>query len=66
VTERSPIVTENAQEDLRFQSGSVAADRVRAALCVPLLGEGDRVEGVLYVDSLTGARAFTEEEAALS
>ena len=65
VAERSPIVTENAQEDLRFQSGSVAADRVRAALCVPLLGEGDRVEGVLYVDSLTGSRGFTEEEAAL-
>lgn len=65
VAERSPIVTENAQEDLRFQSGSVATDRVRAALCVPLLGDGDRVEGVLYVDSLTGSRGFTEEEAAL-
>ncbi|HSE53559.1 MAG TPA: adenylate/guanylate cyclase domain-containing protein [Gemmatimonadales bacterium] len=65
VAERSPIVTENAQEDRRFQSGSVATDRVRAALCVPLLGDGERVEGVLYVDSLTGPRAFTEEEAAL-
>jgi adenylate cyclase len=65
VAERAPIVTENAQEDLRFQSGSVAADRVRAALCVPLLGDGERVEGVLYVDSLTGPRGFTEEEAAL-
>jgi adenylate cyclase len=65
VAERSPIVTENAQEDQRFQSGSVAADRVRAALCVPLLGAGEQVEGVLYVDSLTAPRAFTEEEAAL-
>ena len=65
VAERSPIVTENAQEDQRFQSGSVAADRVRAALCVPLLGGGDQVEGVLYVDSLTAPRGFTEEEAAL-
>ena len=65
VAERAAIVTENAQKDQRFQSGSVAADRVRAALCVPLLGQGGQVEGVLYVDSLTASRAFTEEEAAL-
>ena len=65
VAERSPVVTENAQEDHRFQSGSVAANRVRAALCVPLLGTGEQVEGVLYVDSITALRAFTEEEAAL-
>ncbi len=65
VAERAPIVTENAQEDRRFQSGSVVADQVRAALCVPLLTDRESVVGVLYVDSLTATRPFSEEEAAL-
>jgi adenylate cyclase len=63
--ERVPIVTENAQTDERFQSGSVAADQVRAALCVPLLTDQGAVLGALYVDSLTATRPFSEEEAAL-
>lgn len=63
--ERAPIVTENAQQDARFQSGSVVADQVRAALCVPLLTDQGAVLGVLYVDSLTATRPFSEEEAAL-
>ena len=65
VAEQAPIVTENAQEDARFQSGSVVADQVRAALCVPLLTDLGSVLGVLYVDSLTATRPFSEEEAAL-
>lgn len=65
MAEQLPIVTENAQEDERFQSGSVVADQVRAALCVPLLTDRGSALGVLYVDSLTAARPFSEEEAAL-
>jgi len=65
MAEQTPIVTDNAQEDARFQSGSVAADQVRAALCVPLLTDLGSVLGVLYVDSLTAAHPFSEEEAAL-
>ena len=63
--EQVPIVTENAQADARFQSGSVVSDQVRAALCVPLLTDLGSVLGVLYVDSLTAAHPFSEEEAAL-
>lgn len=63
--ERAPVLTESALHDARFQSGSVVASQVRAALCVPLLTEQERVLGVLYVDSLTAAAPFSENEAAL-
>ncbi|HTL04617.1 MAG TPA: adenylate/guanylate cyclase domain-containing protein, partial [Gemmatimonadales bacterium] len=65
IRERGPVVTENAAADARFQSGSVVRSQVRAALCVPLLADQDRVLGVLYVDSLTAAEPFSESDAAL-
>ena len=65
VEERAPVTTESALDDARFQSGSVVASRVRAALCVPLLADPELVLGVLYVDTLTGARPFSEDDAAL-
>ena len=69
--ERAPIVTENAQEDTRFQSDSVVQERVRAALCVPLLTDQDALLGALYLDSLTALSpsrplAFSDEDAALA
>lgn len=63
--EKSPVSTENALGDARFQSGSVVQSQVRAALCVPLLADQEHVLGVLYVDSLTAAQAFSESDAAL-
>jgi adenylate cyclase len=65
VEDRTPILTENAAADERFRSGSVLLQSVRAAICTPLLASRDRVLGVLYVDTLTGTRAFTEDEATL-
>jgi adenylate cyclase len=65
VEERAPITTENAFLDARFQSGSVVASRVRAALCVPLMADKERVLGALYVDTLTGTVPFSEDDAAL-
>ena len=65
VREKSPISTECALDDARFQSGSVVRNQVRAALCVPLLADQEQVLGVLYVDSLTQATAFSEADAAL-
>jgi adenylate cyclase len=65
VDERVPVVTENAVEDTRFQSGSVVSSQVRAALCVPLLADQERVLGVLYLDSLTASKPFSESDAAL-
>jgi adenylate cyclase len=65
VLEKGPIATESALDDARFQSGSVVRNQVRAALCVPLLADQERVLGVLYVDSLTRTSAFSEADAAL-
>jgi len=63
--ERAAVVTENAAEDRRFQSGSVVTGQVRAALCVPLLADEEQVLGVLYLDSLTVGAPFSESDAAL-
>jgi adenylate cyclase len=63
--EKQPIVTENAASDARLRSGSVVASQVRAALCVPLLADQQRVVGVLYVDSVAST-PFSEQDAALS
>ena len=63
--EKTPIATECALADARFQSGSVVQNQVRAALCVPLLADQDRVLGVLYIDSLTQTVPFSESDAAL-
>ncbi|HEV8613522.1 MAG TPA: adenylate/guanylate cyclase domain-containing protein [Gemmatimonadales bacterium] len=65
MAEKSPVVTENALGDARFQSGSVVSSQVRAALCVPLLADQERVLGVLYVDSLSTRTPFSENDAAL-
>jgi len=63
--DKTPIVTESAVDDARFQSGSVQRHQVRAALAVPLLADQDQVLGVLYVDSLTRSEPFSESDAAL-
>jgi adenylate cyclase len=65
VTDRTPIVTENATADERFRSGSVMLQSVRGAICTPLLASRNHVLGVLYADSLTATRGFTEDEATL-
>jgi adenylate cyclase len=65
VADRTPIVTENAVADERFKSGSVMVQSVRGAICTPLLASRDHVLGVLYADTLTATRPFTEDEATL-
>ncbi|MGE0552864.1 MAG: adenylate/guanylate cyclase domain-containing protein [Gemmatimonadales bacterium] len=65
VADRAPIVTENAVADERFKSGSVMLQAVRGAICTPLLGAGDRVLGVLYVDTLTAEAPFSDDDATL-
>ena len=63
--DRVPIITENAVDDERFRSGSVVLQSVRGAICTPLLASTDRVLGVLYVDTLTAGRPFSEDDATL-
>jgi len=60
VRERVAVLTSDAQNDVRFGSReSVIALGVRSAMAAPLWN-GDRVEGLIYLDSADRARAFDE------
>jgi adenylate cyclase len=60
--EKQPILIEDANADERFSgSESLKISGLRSAMCAPLLGK-DRLFGILYVDNLEKASAFTQEE----
>jgi adenylate cyclase len=60
--ERQPILIEDVSADERFSaSESLKISGLRSAMCAPLVGK-DRLFGVLYVDNLEKASAFTQEE----
>lgn len=65
VEQRNPIITENAQADTRFKTGSVVLQSIRGAICTPLLASADHVLGALYVDTLTASAPFSEDEATM-
>src|SRR5229473_3552109 len=61
-SEKQPILIEDANADERFSgSESLKISGLRSAMCAPLVGQ-DRLFGVLYVDNLEKASAFTQEE----
>jgi adenylate cyclase len=60
--QRVAVLTDNAPEDRRFDGQSIVAQRVRSAMCAPLIGSEGRVLGVLYVDSLTATHRFGDED----
>ena len=56
-----PVLTTNAQEDLRFRnSESVVSYSLRSILCVPLRVK-EEVTGVIYTDNKIHAGMFTED-----
>ncbi len=55
------ILTDNASFDQRFESHSVISQAIQSAMCVPLKPDND-VIGVLYVDNLSMANVYTEED----
>ena len=60
--ERQPILIEDVSADERFSgSESLKISGLRSAMCAPLVGT-DRLFGILYVDNLERASAFTQEE----
>jgi adenylate cyclase len=60
--ERQPILIEDVSVDERFSgSESLKISGLRSAMCAPLLGK-ERLFGILYVDNLEKASAFTQEE----
>jgi adenylate cyclase len=62
VARKVALLTHNAPEDERFGGQSIVLQRVRSAICAPLLGGEDRVLGVLYVDNLTATHQFDDED----
>jgi adenylate cyclase len=60
--EKQPILIEDVSADERFSgSESLKISGLRSAMCAPLLGK-ERLFGILYVDNLEKASAFTQEE----
>jgi len=62
IQERVAVVSDNTRSDSRFKGHSIVTQSVRSAMCSPLMASGDRVLGLLYVDSVTAANSFTDED----
>ena len=60
--ERQPILIDDLSSDDRFSgSESLKISGLRSAMCAPLLG-AKRLLGMVYVDNMDKAGAFTQEE----
>jgi adenylate cyclase len=62
IKERVAVVSDNTVADSRFKGQSIVMQSVRSAMCSPLMASGDRVLGLLYVDSVTTANSFSDED----
>ena len=62
VEEKVAVLSDNAPEDQRFGGQSILMQRVRSAMCAPLIGSENRVLGVLYVDNLTMTHRFGDAD----
>jgi adenylate cyclase len=62
IDEKAAIVSENAGEDTRFTGQSILMQRVRSAMCVPLIGSENKPLGVLYVDNYMSTHQFGEPD----
>ncbi len=47
------ILTDDAGDDQRFTGQSIVLQKVRSAMCVPLIGSENKPLGVLYVDNFS-------------
>ncbi len=62
VADRAPVIMDAGSDDPALRGGSVRAQAVRSALCVPLLADG-QVLGALYADTITRPTPFGDDEA---
>jgi adenylate cyclase len=62
VREGVAVVSHNAPADARFKGQSIRIQSVRSAMCSPLMASADRVLGLLYVDNITTANTFSDED----
>jgi adenylate cyclase len=62
LTERVAVLSENLGEDERFPSESARRLTKHSALCIPLVGEGQHVLGLLYLENFDRQQPFDEED----
>lgn len=62
LSERVAILSDDVGQDERFASDSARALERHCALCVPLLGQGEEVLGLLYLETADLRRPFGEED----
>ncbi|HEY7637461.1 MAG TPA: adenylate/guanylate cyclase domain-containing protein [Gemmatimonadales bacterium] len=62
VAEKVAVVSHNVPADTRFKGKSIVMQSVRSAMCSPLMDSSDQVLGLLYVDNLTAANTFSDED----
>jgi adenylate cyclase len=62
IQEKVAVVSDNTRSDSRFKGHSIVTQSVRSAMCSPLMASGDRILGLLYVDSVTAANSFSDED----
>jgi adenylate cyclase len=62
VKDKVAILSDNAGEDTRFGGQSIVMQQIRSAICCPLIGGEDRALGVLYIDNVTAAHRFSDED----
>jgi signal transduction histidine kinase/pSer/pThr/pTyr-binding forkhead associated (FHA) protein len=66
LTERVTLFSRNASEDLRFEdSDSIQIQNLRSIVCVPITSK-NRVNGLLYAQSLSFIDPITKEDAAFA
>ena len=61
VDDKVAVLSKDAAEDDRFTGQSVVMQKVRSAMCVPLVGSENKALGVLYVDNFS-LKQFSESD----
>jgi len=62
LTERVAVLSDNLGQDDRFPSDSASQLLQHTALCIPLVGEGQQVLGLLYLENADRQRPFGAED----
>ena len=62
VADKVAIIANDAGMDQRFGGQSILMQQVRSAICSPLMGRENNVMGVLYVDNVSAAHKFDDED----
>ena len=62
VEDKVALSGDDAGQDQRFGGQSILMQQVRSFICSPLLGRDNNVLGVIYVDNVSAAHKFDEED----